>query len=322
MKLKIETILPIALSLILPGFSLYSNAHIPAVSGVGTYSVWTISAVFMYMLWHLLWHMWEIRSRYKILWIALVILVFSAVLAMVIKLINPQREVEITGYLPLRVLLGASIFMLIQYALKAEKHFAHLRLEKEQLKTENYKAQLRALRAQIDPHFLFNSLNTLRSMVRQQHANAEKFIISLSDFYRQTLQHNENITLRLSEELDVLQSYLFLMKSRHEEAVSVHIQVDESLLPFHLPAMALQVVVENCFKHNSMTSKKPLCINITNTDDYCIQVRNNIQPKIGEQDSSGLGLELLRKRYGLMNIPNGLQIEETSDFFSVKLKLV
>ena len=159
-------------------------------------------------------------------------------------------------------------------------------------------------------------------MVRQQHSHAEEFIISLSDFYRQTLKNNENTSLPLAEELAVLESFLFLMKNRNEEAVRVEIDIDPNLMSMQLPSMALQVVTENCFKHNSMTSKNPLSIKISTTADHYIVVRNNIQAKLGSEDNSGYGLELLRKRYELMNIEKGLIIEKDSQTFKVKLKLI
>lgn len=232
---------------------------------------------------------------------------------------------DIEGYKwydTVRIFLPSILIIAVQYALRAQQNISRLQIEKEQMQTENYKAQLKAIQAKIDPHFLFNSLNTLRSMVRQQHDNSEKFIISLSDFYRQTLKYDEDTTLPLSEELTMLESYLFLMKSRNEDAVVIELDIDEKLHPFHLPTLALQLVVENCFKHNSMTSKKPLHIDIYNTEDYYIVVSNNIQPRISPQDSSGYGLKLLRKRYELMNIKQGLIIEQSPDLFTIKLKLI
>ncbi|MEM1320488.1 MAG: histidine kinase [Bacteroidota bacterium] len=214
------------------------------------------------------------------------------------------------------------LFLVVQYTLKTQQNNARLSLEKEQLQTENYKAQIQALHARIDPHFLFNSLNTLRSMVRQQHTKSEKFVMSLSDFYRQTLKHTENTSLQLSEELVVLQSYLFLMQSRNEEASLVKINIDKALHDLYLPTLALQTVVENCFKHNSMTSKNPLQIEISNIDGAYVEVKNNIQTKIGEEDRSGYGLELLRKRYELMKVSEGLIVQKTPDHFIVRLKLI
>jgi LytS/YehU family sensor histidine kinase len=197
-----------------------------------------------------------------------------------------------------------------------------LLLEKEQIQTENYKVQLKALRTQIDPHFLFNALNTLRSMVRHQDSNSEQFVMSLADFYRQALEHHEDSTVQLSKELDVLKSYLFLMKRRNEKAVLIDLDIDEHLYEHLLPTMALQIVVENCFKHNSMSSKKPLIIDITNTNDFYIEVCNNLQPRIDEVESSGHGLKILKKKYELLKIQDGLLIDKTPDEFCVKLKLI
>lgn len=322
MKSKINIILPIALAIILPGLGYSANPELIWVKSIGLFGVWFITSVVLYLIWHLLWYLWDFKSgnnkwKFLAVLVALVGFVFGASFLISSEDLGNFKLQNIG-----RALLGVILFLAIQYALRTQQNISRLLLEKEQMQTENYKVQLKALRAQIDPHFLFNSLNTLRSMVRHQHANSEKFIMSLSGFYRQTLKHNENTTLPLSEELDVLQSYLFLMKSRNEEAVSVDVDIDPAFHQFHLPTLALQIVVENCFKHNSMTSKRPLHIKICSTKDYYIRVSNNLQPKLGENDSSGFGLELLRKRYDLMNIQKGLIVEKTPDQFSVKLKLI
>ena len=233
-----------------------------------------------------------------------------------------RSNAEMFSYFKLtRPILGVFIFLVIQYTMKVQENIANLQVEKERMQTEHYKAQLKVLHAKIDPHFLFNSLNTLRAMVRHGHSNSEKFILGLSDFYRQTLKYNENTKLRLSEELSILESYLFLMKNRNEEAIFVDISIEQCLYSFFLPTLALQIVTENCFKHNSMTSKMPLRIEISNTDK-CIVVKNNIQPKIKAGESTGNGLNSLAKRYELMNISNGVIIEQSSDHFTVKLKLI
>ena len=322
MRKRINTILPIALATILPGLSLYSTSALVSFEAIGFMLRWGAASVFLYVLWYLLWYMWALKSgQYK--WRFIILLVLY--LGMFVIGTSWFTFEEVNGLYKIyivRTTLAAILFLAIQFALKKQQDISRLLLEKEQVQTENYKAQLRGLRAKVDPHFLFNSLNTLRSMVRQQHVNAEQFIISLSDFYRQTLKHDENTTLPLSEELAVLQSYLFVMKNRNEEGVRVNINVEESLFHLHLPTLALQIVVENCFKHNSMASKMPLQIEISNTDDAYIVVSNNIQPKIGDTAPSGYGLDLLNKRYELMNIPQGLIIQEEPDQFIVKLKLI
>jgi hypothetical protein len=318
----ITTILPIALAVLLPGLSIYSNPGNGILEGGSFFFAWPISSLFLYALWRLFWAIWDLPSQYRVWGFLAAMLAFLGILAGVFLLIGFENTTGSPGVGVVRYILASVLFLAIQFAMKAQQHVSTLSLEKEQMQTENYKVQLKALRAKIDPHFLFNSLNTLRSMVRQQHGNAEKFVMSLSDFYRQTLQHNENTMLVLSDELTVLESYLFLMKSRHGEAVSIDLNIDKDLFQYHIPTLALQVVVENCFKHNSLTSKKPLHIEINNTAGFYIEVKNNIQPKLGEQGSSGFGLELLRKRYELINVQEGLIVEQTPEQFIVKLKLV
>ncbi len=322
LKSRIYIILPIAIAAIMPGLGYFSQVESVIETTNRTLVNWVVVSVIIYSWWYLLWYQWDLKLAYRIWWILFALIIFGGISYTGLIVFVFEDPNDFKWHFVFRMLLSTILIIGIQYALKTQQHNAQLRLEKEQIQTENYKVQIKAIRAQIDPHFLFNSLNTLRSMVRQQHPKSEKFILSLSDFYRQTLKHNENTTLPLSEELAVLESYLFLMKSRNEEAVTVNINIDDSLNPFHLPALALQIIVENCFKHNSMTSKRPLHINIHNDEDYYIVISNNIQPKIGDQEPSGYGLNLLRKRYELLKIQNGVIIEETPEQFTVKLKLV
>lgn len=318
MKLKINHILPIAFSILLPIIGFYSRPdHIP-IRRHGILANWISSTIVLYILWHLLLYLSKIKFYYKKLLLLLLFFVTAIIVGEYVFGFNMEVKAAILA----RLSFASSLILTIQYALKSQKDIANLQLEKEQIQTENYKAQLNVLQTKIDPHFLFNSLNTLRSMVRQGHENSEKFIINLSDIYRQTLQHSENTTIQLSEELELLESYLFLMKSRNEKAIAVSITIDESLNSYQLPSLALQTVVENCFKHNSMTSKMPLHIEISHTAEEYILVKNNLQPKIGEQKSSGYGLEFLKKRYELLNISKGILIKPTPNHFSVLVKLI
>lgn len=317
MNSKINFILPIAVAVLLPIAGFFSSREINTQREYSFFFQWLITSIFLYILWHMLWYSSKINSKYKN-WISVLIpIAFFGIL---------YTGFYLNGHSPkisnfVRTSFATILIFIIQYTLRTQQNNATLLLEKEQLQTENYKTQLKAIRTQIDPHFLFNSLNTLRSMVRHHHSNSEKFIMSLSDFYRQTLKHNENTTLPLAEEIEVLKSYLFLMKSRNEDAILINIDIDEKLNDFHLPTLSLQVIVENCFKHNSMTSKMPLRIDIRNTNDFYIEVINNIQPKFGNKDESGYGLDLLKKRYELLNVEHGIMVEASENQFKAKLKL-
>ena len=314
--------MPIALALIIPGLSFYANFETLVPESLGILKSWFFASIIIYLLWYVLWYTWEINTRFRTIWFFINISIFVGVVIGFVFIVGPNKLDNFQPYYVFRVLFGSILFLTIQYTLRTQQNISKLQLEKEQIETDKYKAQLKTLQAQVDPHFLFNSLNTLRSMVRQHHDNSEQFIMSLSDFYRKTLKHNEDTTLPLSKELDVLKSYLFLMKSRNEEAVRVSFDIDPELNKLHLPTLALQVVVENCFKHNSMTSKRPLLIDITSTEDHFIVVSNNIQPKIEDSRASGYGLDMLEKRYKLLNIQNGVVLNKDSKQFTVKLKLI
>lgn len=317
MKSKIYHLLPIILAVFLPGFGLYASPNSIAKEQY-FFIIWLSGSTFLYVLWYVLWYSWEFKLHYKKWWYLSLYILLS--LAFWYALYINDNLFNWLAYI--RFIVLSLLYLTIQFALKTQQNITKLLLEKEQIQTENYKVQLKSLQAKVDPHFLFNSLNTLRSMVRQSHANSEKFIVSLAQFYRQTLKHDDDSTIKLSEELEVLESYLFVMKSRSGASMQVEVEIEKSLLTFQVPTLALQIVVENCFKHNSMTSKSPLKIEIYDTEDFYIVVKNNLQPKIGKVDSTGYGLNLLQKRYELLNIPQGLIIQETEQQFIVKLKLI
>lgn len=316
LKSKIDTLLPLALALLLPGLAFLTNRKAQFPEIIGLIGTWLIASFILYLLWFVLLYLWDIQTGRNKWRFAGAAIGFLVIWICAIFFLNIKMENSI------RMIVPVIVFLPIQYAMRIQRNNARLRLEKEQILTENYRAQLKALQSKIDPHFLFNSLNTLQSMVRHQHPNSERFIISLSDFYRHTLMHNEDTTLPLSDELSVLRSYLFLMERRNEGAVQISWQIDPALQSFHLPTLSLQVAVENCFKHNSISAKMPLQIEIYSSDDHYITVNNNIQSKIGQIDASGYGLDLLKKRYELMGIQKGLVIEKTPQQFSVKLKLI
>ncbi|MEO0896425.1 MAG: histidine kinase [Bacteroidota bacterium] len=315
-------ILPIILALILPLVRLYSIGDEEITLNFSLIVLWLYSSLILYFLWYFFWQLWEIRKGNK-KWYAMALFgVLTGLVFIYVKSFGTIIDVGTFDISSIKILPPVILFLTIQYVLQSQRKTSRIFLEKERLQTENFKSQLQVLQAKIDPHFLFNSLNTLRSMVRQTHENSEQFILSLSDFYRQTLTYNENTQLQLSEELKVLESYLFLMKNRNEDAIKVKFNIDESLHSFLLPTLALQIVVENCFKHNSMTASMPLYIEISSTDDGYIEVKNNLQPKFGEVESTGFGLSNLEKRYELMGISQGIIIAPSDQHFTIRLKLI
>lgn len=323
MKLSIEKILPIALCIVFPALNAITTRGIENITDIDSLILfrWVTVSIMLYLLWMLLDYISKKAETYRFLKSIIAATVLLIIFYNIFLLTPLFENKNMKWMFVVRYFIAIIPFLIIQYAFRANKKVAQLELEKQRIQTENYKVQLEALRTKADPHFLFNSLNTLRTMVRHRDPKSEQFILSLSDFYRQTLRYNESTLIKLIDEVKVLESYLFLMKNRNEEAIQISIHIAEELYEYQIPTLALQTVVENCFKHNMMTSKMPLNIDIQSADNY-IEIKNNVQPRITNSSSSGYGLENLKKRYELLNIENGMDIESTDDYFLVKLKLI
>jgi len=300
---------------------MYSNAQVHEMTNYRLVSGWAVASTVFYFLWLTFWKIWGVEQK--------IYRVGAFCLLIMVMILLPHIAAHFGHELPesktlasVRAFMVMILMISIQFAMKSQSSIAKLQLEKQTLLSENLRVQLTALQHKVDPHFLFNSMNTLLAMVKRGNKNSEQFIISLSDFYRQTLKNNENTTLPISKELQVMKSYLFLMKSRNVQGVNIDIDVPAEVQTKHLPTLALQIALENCFKHNSMSSKHPLNITVQADDDEFITVTNNIQPKFGEEVKSGLGLDLLKKRYSLLGVEDAVSIDQSEDTFIVNLKML
>ena len=169
-------------------------------------------------------------------------------------------------------------------------------IQTEQLKRENIQSQFEALKNQIDPHFLFNSLNTMYSLIDPSPDKAKDYITKFSKIYRYVLNVKDKIVVQLSEEIDFVNYYYFLQKIRHEGNLTITINVDALKLNDFVPPLSLQMLVENAIKHNIISEKMPLKISITNNNNFII-VKNNLQLKESMNESTKIGLKNLILRY-------------------------
>ena len=192
--------------------------------------------------------------------------------------------------------------------------------ELERFKKENAEFQFESLRAQVNPHFLFNSLNTLSSLIYQDQQKAESFVRELSDVYRYILENKDRELVTLKKELEILNSYIYLILLRFEQNLSVIIDVRNSLDNILIAPLSLQMLVENATKHNIISKKKPLNVKIYTEDDYIV-VSNNLQKKEIKNYSSKLGLANIKSRYGFLT-DKRVEIVENSDEFLVKVPLI
>jgi two-component system, LytTR family, sensor kinase len=194
-------------------------------------------------------------------------------------------------------------------------------IENLTLQAENMEAQFNLLVQQVNPDFLFHSLNTLQTMVKSDDPKAEEYILKLADVYRQTLKKGRN-NASLEEELDFLQSYLFLMRYGQEAAITLDVNISEAALDYDLPVFSLQLLVENCIKHNAFSPIQPLHIKIFQKDTKSITVSNNYQPKASSTESSGVGIENLKLRYALVGVDDAVYVEQNETTYSTTIKLM
>lgn len=188
-----------------------------------------------------------------------------------------------------------------------------------QLKSELLDYQYKSLVNQVNPHFLFNSLNVLTSLVNEDPDLAIKFIQQLSKVYRYTLENRDRELVTFEEEKKFIQSYLFLMNIRFEDSLDVDLQLDENKKGMLIP-MALQILVENAIKHNMISKQKPLKLKIEICDDI-VCVSNNLQLPKNKPQSTGFGLENINKRLRLLS-DKGLEIKQTETIFTAKLPIL
>jgi two-component system, LytTR family, sensor kinase len=192
--------------------------------------------------------------------------------------------------------------------------------EKEQLKRENLSAQLNALRTQVNPHFLFNNLNTLCSIIPDEPATAVAFVQQMAKVYRHILEVKDEKSIPLKDELDVLKSYIFLLKTRFGNNLEVDIQVPKEKLQNRVVPLSLQLLLENAIKHNIVSTEKPLHIGISSINGTLI-VSNTLQKKNQVLESTGIGLDNIRNRYRLLG-DRPVEVLENTTVFSVTIPLI
>lgn len=200
--------------------------------------------------------------------------------------------------------------------------YAHMQSEMARLQIKSLEAQHEKLKNQLHPHFLFNSLSALKSLIRRDPALAEQYLVRLSGFLRFSISHNEQNTVPLNEEVKFSIDYLEMQQIRFRGALQYTMDIPlEALADTFLPVFSLQLVLENAIKHNRLTQEQPLCIGIRYLQSGWLLVENNIQKKLSADPASGIGLKNLSDRYELL-AQETIRIENDSDLFKVFLKVI
>ena len=193
-------------------------------------------------------------------------------------------------------------------------------VENERLKNENLTTRYNMLVGQINPHFFFNSLNSLAMLVREKHdQKALTYIDQLSYTFRYIIQNGQSMLMTLDEELKFLEAYSYLFKIRYADKLFFDIDVDEKYLGWKLPAFSLQPLIDNAVKHNSITRTKPFHISVR-TEEGLLVVSNPKVPKLEPEPSTGIGLENLRNRWNLIT-GSDIEIVDDGATFAVRMPL-
>ena len=194
-------------------------------------------------------------------------------------------------------------------------------IEREKLKSENIQSQLEGLKNQVNPHFLFNSLNTLTYIIPENADRAVRFVQKLSKVYRYILEIREKKLIPLSEEMDFINSYVFLLKERFGNNLKININIPEIYLQDKIVPLSLQILFENAIKHNIISTERPLEIHVEVEGQHRIVVRNNLQKKNQVMNSTQVGLQNIKNRYRFFS-DEQVEVINTADEFIVILPLI
>lgn len=216
------------------------------------------------------------------------------------------------------VLINLTIFMFIHFLYQSYTT-QQILLQYERIKADNLNAQYELLKQQINPHFLFNSLNTLQAMIDVNDPEASGFVRNLSHFYRFSLENKKDDLILLKNEIEILESFIFLLKSRFEEGIDIRINLNDSMGNTYIPPFTLQLLVENCIKHNIVSLEYPLSVEIYEEQDFIV-VKNNKQLK-NNQHSFGIGLSNIKGRYSYI-CTTAIDIDSNEHEFTIKLPII
>ncbi|HTJ51884.1 MAG TPA: histidine kinase [Cyclobacteriaceae bacterium] len=232
---------------------------------------------------------------------------------------NPFPHEQYVFY-PILTFIGfnAIILLLCNSTLVADNK-ASADIEIQKLKFQNSEAQKKILQQQLHPHFLFNALSVLKSLIREDPREAGLYAVKLSDFLRYSVKAPTQITVPLHEELEFTIGYIELQKARFENSFSCNIDVPLSANDLKIPVYALQTLVENAFKHNYFSEKNPMHLDILYQNRKLKVTNNKVSLKITER--SGTGLSNLNERHRIIT-GNEIIVEEDDLTFSVTLQLL
>jgi two-component system, LytTR family, sensor kinase len=267
---------------------------------------------------------WEKNNRSRLLAQLLFALLFSFIAAYIIRIalvwFHPNHPEGVEGLVVLTVSTSFILSVIFLGMFVFHRMSASLR-ESEQLKRENLIAQNQALRQQIDPHFLFNSITTLTTLIEEDKHLAIDFVRRLANVYRHVLDSKEHDLVDLKTEAALVRDYAFAFEMRFGNHFRLVMNIPEDVMAFRIPPLTLQILVENAVKHNTVSGEHPLTIEILPEGYSKLVVRNNIQRKQAQRSPTHVGLNNILARYKYVS-EGIVEVIENEKEFIVKLPLV
>ena len=258
---------------------------------------------------------WIRRVSVEVVVFILVAIVFNYIA--IVAFIPEGKAERIAILIVIMIVLANVSFIEIKFINRENLRLAVALAESEKVRISS---QLTALRQQVNPHFLFNSLNVLSSLIYEDQKKAEEFIHEFGDIYRYVLEINEEPVVSLKEELKFLDSYTFLQNIRFGKGIGIHKSIDSDKLNYFLPPLTLQLLIENALKHNVISHASHFEIELYNEGDELI-VKNTYRPRKTKEFSLGLGLKNLKHKYDLISdkLP---QYKVDEGWFVVQIPLI
>jgi sensor histidine kinase YesM len=232
-------------------------------------------------------------------------------------------SLNLFGNLLIAIVMDTLIVLVIE-GIFFFKQWKYSLVEAERFKNESIKSKLESLKTQLNPHFLFNNLNTLSNLIADDNTEAITFVDDFSDVYRYVLTSSKKEVVTISEEIKFINAYINLLKKRHGSSLNVSLSIPKQYYDYRIPPLTLQLLIENAVKHNIVSRSKPLSISvdiIRKGDLNMVEVRNNLQKKTKVAGSTEIGLNNITRRYNYLS-DNKIIIKDSGDYFSVKLPLL
>jgi len=267
-------------------------------------------------------HLWK-----RAIWGSLAIIAYSATAFVVVQVVMyklvvgslPENPVSWGLRSSYAAILISFVVCLIFVAVAFFQNWKKSLLEAESFKAEMLAYKYESLQNQINPHFLFNSFNVLSDLVYEDQKKAVGFITQLSQLFRYVLDSRDKELVPVREELEFIQAYIYLLKTRFEDKLSIQLDFEASDEEMLVP-MTLQLLIENCVKHNEISASQPLIVRILRIEDY-IKVENTLQPKPLGEESRKTGLSNISQQYKYFT-DKGVIITETDRSYAVAVPLI